>query len=114
MCIEGFGACMTSFKYLQGLNLDYVKIDAAYASALKDPENKFFIKTLCQISHGLGIKVLAPHMESEQMTAECFASGVDAVQENWVLAPQQIKLSQDKSDGIRDFIHLSLPGSAKI
>jgi EAL domain-containing protein (putative c-di-GMP-specific phosphodiesterase class I)/GGDEF domain-containing protein len=97
LCIEHFGASLTSFTYLQGLDLDYVKIDGAYATALTDPDNKFFIKTLCQISHGIGIKVLAPLVESEQMMDECFASGIDAVQGNWLLAPQKVKAPQKKS-----------------
>lgn len=113
VCIEHFGASLTSFRYLQGLNLDYVKIDAAYASARKDPENKFFITTLCQISHGIGIKVLAPHIESEQMMEECFASGVDAVQGNWVLAPQIVNVQVKKSGVTKEFINLELLHSPK-
>lgn len=97
VCIERFGACMTSFKYLLGLNLDYVKIDGAYASALNDLDNQFFIKTLCQISQGIGIKVLALHIESEQMMDICFASGVNAIQGNWLLAPQKVNVQPEKS-----------------
>ncbi|EGM78122.1 EAL domain-containing protein [Rheinheimera sp. A13L] len=107
VCIEGFGACMTSFKYLQGLDLDYVKIDAAYASALNDPENKFFIQTLCQICHGIGIQVLAPHIESEQMMDSCFTSGVNAVQGSWVLAPQKVNIQLEKSGLATELINLS-------
>jgi EAL domain-containing protein (putative c-di-GMP-specific phosphodiesterase class I)/GGDEF domain-containing protein len=114
VCIERFGACMTSFKYLQGLNVDYVKIDGAYATALKDQENQFLIRTLCQICHGIGIRVLAPHIGSEQMMEICFASGVNAVQGNWLLAPQKVNLQLEKSGMTQEFINLSLLRKPKL
>ncbi|WP_337840991.1 EAL domain-containing protein [Rheinheimera sp.] len=113
ICIERFGASMTTFKYLQGLNVDYVKIDGAYSTAIEDQENRFFIKTLCQICHGLGIKVLAPHIECEQMMDSCFAAGVDAVQGNWLLAPQKAGVQVKKSTLTPNLINLDLAHSPK-
>ncbi|MFC4656794.1 EAL domain-containing protein [Rheinheimera marina] len=113
ICIERFGASMTTFKYLQGLNVDYVKIDGAYSTAVEDQENRFFIKTLCQICQGLGIKVLAPHIECEQMMDSCFAAGVDAVQGNWLLAPQKATEQVKKSTLTASLINLDLAHSPK-
>jgi EAL domain-containing protein (putative c-di-GMP-specific phosphodiesterase class I) len=113
VCIERFGASMTTFKYLQGLNVDYVKIDGAYTTALSDQDNQFFIKTLCQISHGIGIKVLAPHIECEQVMDNCFAAGVNAVQGNWLLAPQKVNVQVKKSILTQAFINLDLLHSPK-
>lgn len=113
VCIERFGSSMTTFKYLQGLNVDYVKIDGAYATALNDQDNQFFIKTLCQISHGIGIKVLAPHVECEQIMDHCFAAGVNAVQGNWLLAPQKVNVQVKKSILTQEFINLDLLHSPK-
>lgn len=113
VCIERFGASMTTFKYLQGLNVDYVKIDGAYTTALSDQDNQFFIKTLCQISHGIGIKVLAPHIECEQVMDNCFDAGVNAVQGNWLLAPQKVNVQVKKSILTQAFINLDLLHSPK-
>ncbi len=113
ICIERFGASVTTFKYLQGLNVDFVKIDGAYSSAIDDADNLFFVKTLCQICHGLGIKVLAPHIECEQMMDSCFAAGVDAVQGNWLLRPQAVAAQMKNSTLTAGFINLDLANSPK-
>lgn len=113
VCIERFGSSMTTFKYLQGLNVDYVKIDGAYVTALNEQDNQFFIKTLCQISHGIGIKVLAPHIECEQIMDNCFAAGVNAVQGNWLLAPQKVNVQMKKTVLTQPFINLELVHSPR-
>lgn len=113
ICIERFGASMTTFKYLQGLNVDYVKIDSTYTNTANDSDNQFFIKTLCQISHGIGIKVLAPHIECEQTMDNCFAAGVDAVQGNWLLAPQKVAKRMKKSILTQPLINLELGHSPR-
>lgn len=113
ICIERFGASMTTFKYLQGLNVDYVKIDGAYTTVINDQDNQFFIKTLCQISHGIGIKVLAPHIECEQMMDSCFAAGVNSVQGNWLLEPQKVNSQVKKSILTPPFINLELVHSPR-
>jgi EAL domain-containing protein (putative c-di-GMP-specific phosphodiesterase class I)/GGDEF domain-containing protein len=113
ICIERFGSSMTTFKYLQGLNVDYVKIDGAYVTALNEQDNQFFIKTLCQISHGIGIKVLAPHVECEQIMDNCFVAGVNAVQGNWLLAPQKVNVQVKKTVLTQPFINLELVHSPR-
>lgn len=98
ICIERFGSGMASFKYLTGLNIDYVKIDASYINSIDEQENQFFIKSICQISHGIGVKVLAPHVETEEMMNLCLRLNCDGVQGNWLLAPQKslLKTSSDR------------------
>lgn len=114
ICIERFGASMTTFKYLQGLNVDYVKIDGTYTSTINDADNHFFIKTLCQISQGIGIKVLAPHVECEQIMTNCFEAGVDAVQGNWLLAPQRVVQRMKKTILTQPILNLELNHTPKI
>ncbi|NRA85678.1 MAG: EAL domain-containing protein, partial [Gammaproteobacteria bacterium] len=66
ICIERFGSSFTSFKYLKGLDIDFLKIDGAYIRDLdQNPENNHFIQAVTQIGHGVGIKVLASHVENE-------------------------------------------------
>ena len=60
VCIEHFGTSLTSFKYLQGLDIEYVKIDGSYIQDLiTNPQSQFYIQTVNNICHGFGIKVLA-------------------------------------------------------
>ncbi|PKG82554.1 hypothetical protein CXF85_13815 [Colwellia sp. 75C3] len=65
ICIDRFGSSFTSFRYLKGLDVDYLKIDGAYIHELElHTENKPFIQAVTQIGHGLGIKILTSHVES--------------------------------------------------
>ena len=80
MCIDRFGASFTSFKYLKGLDVDYLKIDGAYIHELEmNHENKHFIQAVTQIGHGVGIKILTSHVESletKQLLSELYCDGL--------------------------------------
>ena len=80
ICIDRFGASFTSFKYLKGLDVDYLKIDGAYVHELElQIENKHFIQAVTQIGHGVGIKILTSHVESletKQLLAELACDGL--------------------------------------
>lgn len=93
ICIDRFGSSFTSFKYLKGLDVDYLKIDGTYIHELETHiENKSFIQAVTQIGHGVGIKILSSHVES--------------------LATQQL-LSELDCDGVQgNFIQKTLPLSA--
>ena len=80
ICIDRFGASFTSFKYLKGLDVDYLKIDGAYIHELEiNLENKHFIQAVTQIGHGVGIKILTSHVESletQQLLSELACDGL--------------------------------------
>ena len=68
VCIDHFGSSFTSFKYLKGLNIQYLKIDGSYIRHLDvEPENNAFIQAITHIAHSVGIKVLAAHIESKSI-----------------------------------------------
>ncbi|WP_417760632.1 EAL domain-containing protein [Shewanella sp.] len=113
ICIERFGASLSTFKYLQGLDVDYVKVDGSYSLAIDSADNLFFIKTLCQICHGLGIPVIAPHIESKEILRNCQSTGVDAVQGNWLSVPQKANILTNKSNLTGNIINLELTNPAR-
>lgn len=80
VCIDRFGASFTSFKYLKGLDVDYLKIDGAYIHELEEHlENKSFIQAVTQIGHSVGIKILTSHVESletKQLLSELDCDGL--------------------------------------
>ncbi len=79
--IERFGSSFTSFRYLQGLNINYIKIDGSYIRALEhDATSKFFVQTMTQICHGIGIAVIAQHVESLATSTICQSVHIDAMQ----------------------------------
>jgi EAL domain-containing protein (putative c-di-GMP-specific phosphodiesterase class I)/GGDEF domain-containing protein len=98
ICIDRFGASFTSFKYLKGLDVDYLKIDGAYVNELElHIENKHFIQAVTQIGHGVGIKILTSHvesMETKQLLSELACDGLQGnyIQKTLSLAVKDINL----------------------
>lgn len=88
ICIERFGTSFTSFKYLRGLDLDYIKIDGSYVRDLSEnSDNNYFIQAVNQICHGLGIKVIACHIESDEILTLVKTLECDAYQGQHIQAP---------------------------
>ncbi|OBP14288.1 hypothetical protein A5320_10855 [Rheinheimera sp. SA_1] len=85
--IERFGASFSSFRYLQGLNIDYIKIDGSYIRALQQADTRFFVETMTHICHGIGIRVIAPHVENLEIADICLAIHIDALQGRGLHAP---------------------------
>ena len=91
ICIERFGSSFTSFKYLKGLDIDYLKIDGAYIRDLdSNPENNHFIQAVTQIGHGVGIKVLCSHVENETSLKMLVELNCDGVQGNYIQPAQHL------------------------
>ena len=91
ICIERFGTSFTSFKYINGLDLDYIKIDGSYIRDIEaNNDNKHFIQAVNQICHGLGIKVVACHIENENTLSIVKELDCDAAQGQFIQAPEAL------------------------
>tara|TARA_B100001057_G_scaffold498224_1_gene604587 strand:- start:494 stop:2497 length:2004 start_codon:yes stop_codon:yes gene_type:complete len=91
VCIEHFGTSLTSFRYLQGLDIEYVKIDGSYIQDLLDNnQSQFFIQTVNNICHGFGIKVLACLIEKPETLKVLESLGCDGVQGNLIMPPSKV------------------------
>ncbi|WP_166111561.1 EAL domain-containing protein [Pseudoalteromonas sp. Z9A5] len=91
VCVEHFGTSLTSFRYLQGLDIEYVKIDGSYIQDLLDnTQSQFFIQTVNNICHGFGIKVLACLIEKPETLKMLENLGCDGVQGNLIMPPSKI------------------------
>lgn len=91
ICIERFGTSFTSFKYINGLDLDYIKIDGSYIRDIEaNSDNKHFIQAVNQICHGLGIKVVACHIENESTLNIIKELDCDAAQGQFIQAPKAL------------------------
>jgi diguanylate cyclase (GGDEF)-like protein len=78
--IERFGASFSSFRYLQGLNVDFIKIDGSFIRALDEADTRFFVETMTHICHGIGIRVIAAQVETKAQVEHCQQLHVDALQ----------------------------------
>lgn len=66
VALDDFGAGYTSFKNLQALAVDMVKIDGAFITDLAEkPDNQLFIRTLLGLAKGFGLTTVAECVETE-------------------------------------------------
>ena len=79
--IDDFGAGYTSFRNLQMLHVDIVKIDGSYVKDLSEsPENQIFVRTLVGLAKNFDIKVVAEWVGSDADAFLLQSFGVDYFQ----------------------------------
>jgi diguanylate cyclase (GGDEF)-like protein len=88
IALDDFGAGHTSFKLLRSLPVDILKIDGAFVQNLaRSPEDRFFVRTLLDLAHHLGIATVAEWVEDEDTARLLTQWGVDYLQGNHCGAP---------------------------
>ncbi len=81
VAIDDFGAGFTSFKNLQRLDVDIVKIDGAFVKGLvESKDNQVFVKTLVTLAKNFGCKVIAEWVETEAEAEMLRSFDVDLLQ----------------------------------
>lgn len=81
VAIDDFGAGYTSFRNLQILAVDLLKIDGIFAQKIaQSRENQAFVRALCDIANALGIKTVAEWVDSPDDAALLRSFGVDYFQ----------------------------------
>lgn len=81
VCIDKFGAGISSLYYLKGLKIDYVKIEGAFIrDIVNDDVNHELVSVVTQFCHKLGIETIAEFVENEAIFDVITSLGVDFVQ----------------------------------
>lgn len=81
VAIDDFGAGYTSFRNLQMLHVDTVKIDGSYVKDLsQSPENQVFVRTLVGLAKNFDIRTVAEWVGSDADAALLQSFGVDYFQ----------------------------------
>ena len=81
IAIDDFGAGYTSFRNLQMLRVDLVKIDGAFVEGLvNSPENQIFVRTLVGLAKSFNLKTTAEWVGTEEDAALLESFGVDYFQ----------------------------------
>ena len=79
--LDDFGAGLGSFANLKQLSLDYLKIDGAFIRGLGTDEiSAAMVTAMIELARTLGIKVIAEHVETQQVFEMVRALKVDFVQ----------------------------------
>jgi len=81
VAIDDFGAGYTSFRNLQMLRVDKVKIDGSYVAQLAtSPENQIFVRTLVDLAKNFNLKTTAEWVGTDEEAALLQSFGVDYFQ----------------------------------
>lgn len=86
--LDDFGSGMASFKYLQQLPVDYLKIDGSFVKdMLKKPNNYAMVEAINHMGHVMGKRTVAEFV-GDQATYEALkAMGVDYAQGYYIAPP---------------------------
>jgi EAL domain-containing protein (putative c-di-GMP-specific phosphodiesterase class I) len=79
--LDDFGSGVSSFAYLKALAVDFVKIDGLFVSNIAEDAVDFeMVRSITDIAHVMGKKVIAESVESPQVLRKLAELGVDYAQ----------------------------------
>jgi diguanylate cyclase (GGDEF)-like protein/PAS domain S-box-containing protein len=79
--LDDFGSGVSSFAYLKALGADYLKIDGMFVGNIsQDKVDYAMVRSIKDIGHVMGKKVIAKSVESEAVLAKLREIGVDYAQ----------------------------------
>jgi len=86
--LDHFGKGFSSFAYLRNLHFAYLKVDGSFVRHLdRHDDNRFFLRTIAEIAHGLDMQVIAESVETEASWQALAELGVDGGRGYWLGAP---------------------------
>ncbi len=89
--LDDFGSGLSSFKYLKDLDVDFLKIDGSFIRAIaRDEKTHDMVVSINEISHIMGLKTIAEHVENTEVQTLLEAVGVDFIQGYVVDKPHPI------------------------
>lgn len=84
VCLDDFGAGAASFQYLNGLDIDCVKIDGKYIrDALNSSRDEAMVRNLARMCQDLGVTTIAEMVETQEQLDYLIGIGVDKAQ-GWI------------------------------
>lgn len=87
--LDHFGKGFSAFAYLRGSKVDYLKIDGSLVRELAaHDDNRFLLRTIAEIGHGLDMQVIAEAVETESEWQLLRGLGVDGGRGFWLGEPQ--------------------------
>ena len=79
--IDDFGAGYTSFRNLQALDIDILKIDGSFITGVSSSrENQLFVRTLLDLARNFGMKTVAEWVDNDADAMLLKGLGVDYLQ----------------------------------
>ncbi|MFM5367980.1 GGDEF and EAL domain-containing protein [Aeromonas veronii] len=81
VALDDFGTGWSSFSYLRELHFDKLKIDRSFITAIdSDTRQALFVEAITNLSHKLGVRVVAEGVENSEELKAVLSIGVDEIQ----------------------------------
>ena len=81
IALDDFGSGLSSFRYLQSLSIDFLKIDGSFVKNMLESQNdKAMVSAIHQVGHTMGIYTIAEHVEHDETIKLLQELGVDYAQ----------------------------------
>jgi len=88
IAIDDFGSGYSNFTYLSELKPDYIKIDGSLIKDIATVEESYIlVRTITNLAHELGIKVVAEYIENEEIYNKAKRLYIDGYQGYYLGAP---------------------------
>jgi len=88
IAIDDFGSGYSNFTYLSELKPDYIKIDGSLIKDIATVEESYIlVRTITNLAHELGIKVVAEYIENEAIYKKAQRLYIDGYQGYFLGAP---------------------------
>ncbi len=92
VALDDFGSGYTSFRQLKALDVDMVKIDGVFIKDItENPDNRFFVKTLLDFTHGFGLLSVAEYIEKGDTAKLLMEMGVNLMQGYYFGKPENYR-----------------------
>lgn len=86
--LDDFGSGFCSFSYIKNYPVDILKIDGSFiVNMINDETDQLLVKSMIEVSHSLGKKVVAEYVENRQILERLREFGVDYVQGYYIGVP---------------------------
>lgn len=93
--LDDFGSGHSSYAYLKNLPVDFLKIDGAFVRHMdENPYDYAVVKSITEIGHFMGKKIIAEFVENEGILKMLREIGVDFAQGYVIAKPQSLKTLQ--------------------
>lgn len=90
LAIDDFGSGFSSFQYLRRLPLDFLKIEGDFVvNMLDNDKDRAFVESIHQLANSLGIRVIAEHVESQEVLLALREMGVELGQGYHIGRPER-------------------------
>lgn len=90
--LDDFGTGFSSYAYLRNLPVDFIKIDGCFIKEIHhNPVDQAMVKSICEMGHFLGKKIVAEYAENEEVLAVLREINIDYAQGYGISRPRPLE-----------------------